>query len=50
MLGKPEPAKLTGPQVVRIEAPEPPPAPRQPRPKPRHDMPVTSPLMDTQEE
>jgi translation initiation factor IF-2 len=45
MLGKPEPAKLTGPQVVRIEAPEPAPALRRPRPKPRHDMPVTSPLM-----
>ena len=45
MLEKPEPAKLTGPQVVRIEKPEPMAPPRRPRPKPRHDMPVTSPLM-----
>ncbi|MBE3038339.1 MAG: translation initiation factor IF-2 N-terminal domain-containing protein, partial [Chloroflexi bacterium] len=45
MLGKPEPAKLTGPQVVRIEKPEPMAPLRRPRPKPRHDMPVTSPLM-----
>jgi translation initiation factor IF-2 len=45
MLEKPEPAKLTGPQVVRIEKPEPMAPLRRPRPKPRHDMPVTSPLM-----
>jgi translation initiation factor IF-2 len=45
MLERPEPAKLTGPQVVRIEAPEPAPTMRRPRPKPRYDMPVTSPLM-----
>jgi translation initiation factor IF-2 len=45
MLEKPAPAILTGPQVVRIEAPEPAPQIRRPRPKPRHDMPVTSPLM-----
>jgi len=45
MLEKPEPAKLTGPQVVRIEAPEPLAAPRRPRPKPRHDIPVTEPLI-----
>ncbi|MFH1370418.1 MAG: translation initiation factor IF-2 [Planctomycetota bacterium] len=44
-LEKPEPAKLTGPKVVRIEAPEPPAAQRRPRPKPRHPMPVTEPLM-----
>ena len=36
MLGKPEPAKLTGPQVVRIEKPEPMAPLRRPRPKPRH--------------
>jgi len=47
MLEKPEPAKLTGPQVVRIEKPEPMAPMRRPRPKPRHDMPVTSPLMAT---
>ncbi len=45
MLEKPEPAKLTGPRVVRIEAPEPLPAPRRPKPRPRHEMPVTEPLM-----
>ena len=45
MLEKPEPAKLTGPQVVRIEKPEPMAPLRRPKPKPRHDMPVTSPLM-----
>ena len=45
MLEKPEPAKLTGPQVVRIEKPEPMAVLRRPKPKPRHDMPVTSPLM-----
>jgi translation initiation factor IF-2 len=43
MLKKPAPAKLTGPRVVRIEAPEPAPAPR--RPKPRFGTPVTEPLM-----
>jgi len=44
MMGKPEPAKLSGPQVVRIEAPEP---LRQARPKARtrYDAPVTEPLM-----
>lgn len=44
MMGKPEPAKLNGPQVVRIEAPEP---LRQARPKARtrYDAPVTEPLM-----
>jgi len=46
LLGKPEPARLSGPQVVRFEAPEPlgPPRPRL-RPKPRYDEPVTEPLM-----
>jgi len=44
MLEKPKPAKLSGPQVVRIEEPEPLRRPR-PRPKPRYDMPVTEPLM-----
>jgi translation initiation factor IF-2 len=45
MLEKPEPAKLTGPKVVIIEAPEPPAAQRRPRPKTRHNIPVTEPLM-----
>jgi translation initiation factor IF-2 len=45
MLEKPEPAKLTGPKVVRIEAPEPPPVQRRPRPKPGRVIPVTEPLM-----
>ena len=44
MLEKPKPAKLTGPQVVRVEAPEPLDRPR-PRSRPRYDAPVTEPLM-----
>ncbi|MBN2018867.1 MAG: translation initiation factor IF-2 [Sedimentisphaerales bacterium] len=44
MLEKPAPAKLTGPRVVRVEAPEPV-EPRRPRPKPRREMPITQPLM-----
>lgn len=44
MLEKPRPAKLSGPQVVRVEAPEPPDRPRS-RFRPRHDAPVTQPLM-----
>ncbi len=43
MMEKPEPARLIGPQVVRVEAPEP---VRRPRPKAkRYDAPVTEPLM-----
>jgi translation initiation factor IF-2 len=51
ILEKPEPARLSGPQVVRVEAPEPvePPRPR-PRPKKRYDEPVTEPLMYSEEE
>ena len=48
ILEKPEPARLSGPRVVRVEAPEPlrQPRPRpKPRPKPRYDAPVTEPLM-----
>lgn len=52
MMGKPAPAKLSGPQVVRVEEPEPERVrrPRQTaqRPshaRPRRDMPATDPLM-----
>ena len=50
MLEKPEPAILSGPQVVRVEAPEP--VRRRPKPKPkaRYDAPVTEPLMYSQKE
>jgi translation initiation factor IF-2 len=50
MLEKPEPARLSGPQVVRVEAPEP--IRRRPKPKPRvrYDAPVTEPLMYSQKE
>ncbi len=48
ILEKPEPAQLSGPQVVRVEAPEPLRRPR-PKPKPRYDEPVTEPLMYTEE-
>lgn len=44
MLGKPKPAILSGPQVVRVEAPEPLGRPR-PRPRPRRDGPVAEPLV-----
>ncbi|MEN6578524.1 MAG: translation initiation factor IF-2 [Phycisphaerales bacterium] len=44
MLGKPRPPKLSGPQVVRVEAPEPLDRPRS-RFKPRYDAPVTEPLI-----
>jgi len=49
MLEKPEPARLSGPQVVRVEAPEL--VRRRPKPKPRvrYDAPVTEPLMYTQQ-
>ncbi len=43
ILEKPKPAKLSGPQVVRIEAPEP--VARRPRPRARYDEPITEPLM-----
>jgi translation initiation factor IF-2 len=47
ILEKPEPARLSGPRVVRVEAPEP---IRRSRPKPRvrYDAPVTEPLMYSQ--
>ncbi len=49
ILEKPEPARLSGPQVVRVEAPEPVEPPR-PKPRPRYDKPVTEPLMYREEE
>jgi translation initiation factor IF-2 len=50
ILEKPEPAKLSGPQVVRVEAPEP--IRQRPKPKSRakYDAPITEPLMYTQHE
>jgi translation initiation factor IF-2 len=48
ILEKPEPAKLSGPQVVRVEAPEPVRRRPKPKPKPRYDAPVTEPLMYSQ--
>jgi len=50
ILEKPEPAQLSGPQVVRVEAPEPlrRPKPR-PKPRPRYDEPVTEPLIYSEE-
>jgi translation initiation factor IF-2 len=48
ILEKPEPAKLSGPQVVRVEAPEPIRKRPKPKPKPRYDAPVTEPLMYSQ--
>ena len=44
MLEKPEPAQLSGPQVVRVEAPEPVHRPR-PKTRKRYDAPVTEPLI-----
>jgi len=49
ILEKPEPARLSGPTVVRIEAPEPLPRPRS-RPRVRYDAPVTEPLMYSEKE
>jgi translation initiation factor IF-2 len=49
ILKKPAPARLTGPQVVRIEAPELLYRPR-PKPKERYNLPITEPLMYSQEE
>ncbi len=49
MLDKPAPAKLSGPQVVRVEEPEPLRRPPRARRKPRYDEPVTEPLMYVEE-
>ena len=48
ILEKPGPARLSGPQVVRVEAPEPL-EPRRPRTRTRYDKPVTEPLMYIEE-
>jgi translation initiation factor IF-2 len=49
ILEKPEPARLSGPQVVRVEAPEPIVRRRpKPRQRTRYDEPVTEPLMYSQ--
>ncbi len=50
ILEKPEPAKLAGPRVVRLEQPEVAAKPPKPKikpkpPKPRYDQPVTEPLI-----
>jgi len=45
MLEKPEPARLSGPQVVRVEAPESVPPPKR---RARYDAPATEPLMYTE--
>lgn len=51
ILEKPEPARLSGPQVVRVEAPEPLRRTRpRTRPRARYDEPVTEPLMYSQNE
>jgi len=51
IMEKPEPAKLSGPQVVRIEAPEPEIEHRhRRRPKRRYDEPITERLMYTADE
>jgi translation initiation factor IF-2 len=46
MLERPEPARLSGPQVIRVESPEPlrPPGPK-PRPRTKYDTAITEPLM-----
>ncbi len=49
IMEKPEPARLSGPRVVRVEAPEPLRRPR-PRQRARYDAPVTEPLMYSQKE
>ncbi len=48
MLKKPAPAKLSGPKIVRVEAPEPPSRPR-PKPRGRYNAPVTEPLIKNKE-
>jgi len=51
ILEKPEPARLSGPKVVRIEAPEPLRRPKpKSRPRARYNAPVTEPLMYSKQE
>lgn len=46
ILEKPEPAKLSGPKIIRVEEPEPEPKRRtKPKPRTRYDEPATEPLM-----
>jgi len=47
IMERPEPARLSGPQLVRVEAPEPLHRPK-PRQRARYDAPVTEPLMYSQ--
>ena len=49
IMERPEPARLSGPKVVRVEAPEPLHRPK-PRPRARYDAPVTEPLMYSQKD
>jgi translation initiation factor IF-2 len=49
MLEKPEPAKLSGPTVVRVEKPEPIKRPK-PKPRRRYDEPITEPLISKDEQ
>ncbi|UCF43733.1 MAG: translation initiation factor IF-2 [Planctomycetota bacterium] len=49
ILEKPEPAKLSGPQVIRVEEPEPLPPPK-PRPRTKYYEPITEPLMYSEDE
>lgn len=49
ILEKPEPARLSGPQVIRVEEPEPLPPPR-PKPRTKYYEPITEPLMYNEEE
>jgi translation initiation factor IF-2 len=48
MLEKPEPARVSGPQIVRVEAPEPVEPPKS-KPRTRYNKPVTEPLMYDEE-
>ncbi|MHC4292751.1 MAG: translation initiation factor IF-2 [Planctomycetota bacterium] len=49
ILEKPEPAKLSGPTVVRVEKPEPLKRPK-PKPRRRYDEPITEPLISDKDQ